>query len=105
MITPGPVVITVGFIGYVVSAEGYGFGAGLAGASVAALATFLPCYLLTIIPALTSKSMANVLVLSLSSTGLRPQQLEQSLELVWSWGVGPCFENGWTPEIPRFSFC
>ena len=43
MITPGPVVITVGFIGYLVE--------GLAGASVAALATFLPCYLLTIIPA------------------------------------------------------
>jgi chromate transporter len=43
MITPGPVVITVGFIGFVV--------AGLAGASVAALATFLPCYLFTIIPA------------------------------------------------------
>ena len=43
MITPGPVVITVGFIGYLV--------AGLAGAIVAALATFLPCYLLTIIPA------------------------------------------------------
>lgn len=43
MITPGPVVITVGFIGYLV--------AGFTGASVAALATFLPCYLLTIIPA------------------------------------------------------
>jgi chromate transporter len=43
MITPGPVVITVGFIGYLV--------AGLPGASLAALATFLPCYLLTIIPA------------------------------------------------------
>lgn len=43
MITPGPVVITVGFIGYLV--------AGLAGAIVAALATFLPCYLFTIIPA------------------------------------------------------
>ncbi|MFZ6770565.1 chromate transporter [Undibacterium sp. Di26W] len=43
MITPGPVVITVGFIGYLV--------AGLPGASVAALATFLPCYLFTIIPA------------------------------------------------------
>ncbi|MGQ0654089.1 MAG: chromate transporter [Betaproteobacteria bacterium] len=43
MITPGPVVITVGFIGYLI--------AGFAGASVAALATFLPCYLLTIIPA------------------------------------------------------
>ena len=43
MITPGPVVITVGFIGYLV--------AGIPGACVAALATFLPCYLFTIIPA------------------------------------------------------
>lgn len=43
MITPGPVVITVAFIGYLV--------AGVPGAIVAALATFLPCYLLTIIPA------------------------------------------------------
>ena len=43
MITPGPVVITVGFIGYLI--------AGLPGAIVAALATFIPCYLFTIIPA------------------------------------------------------
>jgi chromate transporter len=43
MITPGPVVITVGFIGYLV--------AGFSGACVAAFATFLPCYLFTIIPA------------------------------------------------------
>jgi chromate transporter len=43
MITPGPVVITVGFIGYLI--------AGLPGACVAALATFLPCYLFTVIPA------------------------------------------------------
>ncbi len=43
MITPGPVVITVGFIGYLV--------AGLPGAIVAAFATFLPCYLFTVIPA------------------------------------------------------
>lgn len=43
MITPGPVVITVGFIGYLV--------AGLPGAGVAALATFIPCYLFTVIPA------------------------------------------------------
>jgi chromate transporter len=43
MITPGPVVITVGFIGYLV--------AGFPGACVAAAATFLPCYLFTIIPA------------------------------------------------------
>lgn len=43
MITPGPVVITVGFIGYLVG--------GLPGACVAALATFIPCYLFTVIPA------------------------------------------------------
>ncbi|MPV67518.1 chromate transporter [Burkholderia sp. BE17] len=43
MITPGPVVITVGFIGYLV--------AGFPGAIVAALGTFLPCYLFTIVPA------------------------------------------------------
>jgi len=43
MITPGPVVITVGFIGYLV--------AGLPGAVVASAATFLPCYLFTVIPA------------------------------------------------------
>jgi chromate transporter len=43
LLTPGPVVITTGFIGFLV--------AGLPGAAVAAVATFLPCYLLTIIPA------------------------------------------------------
>jgi len=43
MITPGPVVITVAFIGYLV--------AGPLGATVAAIAVFLPCYLLVVIPA------------------------------------------------------
>ncbi|MFT3843268.1 MAG: chromate transporter [Myxococcaceae bacterium] len=43
MITPGPVVITVAFIGYLV--------AGPVGALVAALAVFLPCYLFVVIPA------------------------------------------------------
>lgn len=43
MITPGPVVITVGFIGYLI--------AGFPGACLAALGTFLPCYLFTVIPA------------------------------------------------------
>lgn len=43
MITPGPVVITVGFIGYLI--------AGFAGAVTASLATFIPCYLFTVLPA------------------------------------------------------
>ena len=41
MITPGPVVITVGFVGYLV--------AGPAGGVVAAMGVFLPCYLLVIL--------------------------------------------------------
>jgi len=43
MITPGPVVITVAFIGYLV--------AGLVGATAAALGVFLPCWLLVVVPA------------------------------------------------------
>jgi chromate transporter len=43
MITPGPVVITVGFIGYLVE--------GFWGAVVAAIGTFVPCYLFTVLPA------------------------------------------------------
>jgi chromate transporter len=43
MITPGPVVITTAFIGYLV--------AGPLGATMAALGVFLPCYLFVIIPA------------------------------------------------------
>ncbi len=50
MITPGPVVITVGFIGYLV--------AGFPGACVAALATFFPCYIITIISAPHFKRIA-----------------------------------------------
>jgi chromate transporter len=43
MITPGPVVITVAFIGYLV--------AGPLGSCAAALGVFLPCYLFVIVPA------------------------------------------------------
>ena len=43
MITPGPVVITVGFIGYLV--------AGLPGAGIACLGVFLPVYLFVVLPA------------------------------------------------------
>jgi len=43
MITPGPVVITVAFIGFLV--------AGVAGAVAASLGVFLPCYLMVVITA------------------------------------------------------
>ena len=43
MITPGPVVITVAFIGYLT--------AGFMGASTASVGVFLPCYLFVVIPA------------------------------------------------------
>jgi chromate transporter len=43
MITPGPVVITVGFIGYLVG--------GFVGAALAAIGVFLPCYFFTVVPA------------------------------------------------------
>jgi chromate transporter len=43
MITPGPVVITVAFIGFIV--------AGFAGAVMAAIGIFLPVYVFTIVPA------------------------------------------------------
>jgi chromate transporter len=50
MITPGPVVITVAFIGFLV--------AGALGASAAAIGVFLPCYLFVIIPAPYFKRIA-----------------------------------------------
>jgi chromate transporter len=51
MITPGPVVITVAFIGHLV--------AGPMGATLAALGVFLPCYLLVVIPAPYFRRFAN----------------------------------------------
>src|SRR5450759_3692778 len=50
MITPGPVVITVAFIGYLI--------AGVAGATAAALGIFLPVYLVVVILAPSYKRWA-----------------------------------------------
>jgi chromate transporter len=52
MITPGPVVITVAFIGYLVG--------GLIGAIVAALGVFLPCFLVVVISAPYYRKFAQV---------------------------------------------
>ncbi|MGF6298008.1 chromate transporter [Paraburkholderia sp. WC7.3d] len=70
MITPGPVVITVGFIGYLV--------AGFAGACVAALGTFLPCYLFTVLPEPYFKKYGKLPAVKASSTASRPQRLARS---------------------------
>src|SRR5207302_10885497 len=51
MITPGPVVITVAFIGYLV--------AGVAGATAAALGIFLPVYLVVVLLAPSYKRWAS----------------------------------------------
>jgi chromate transporter len=51
MITPGPVVITVAFIGHLVG--------GPVGATLASLGVFLPCYLLVVIPAPYFRRFAN----------------------------------------------
>jgi len=51
MITPGPVVITVAFIGYLV--------AGVAGATAAALGIFLPVYLIVVLLAPSYKQWAS----------------------------------------------
>lgn len=52
MITPGPVVITVAFIGYVM--------AGIQGACAAAAGVFLPAYLLTVVAAPSYRRYASV---------------------------------------------
>ena len=63
MITPGPVVITVAFVGFLV--------AGLLGATAAALGVFLPCYLLVIIPAPYYRRFAQNRQIKAFVTGVR----------------------------------
>ena len=101
MITPGPVVITVGFIGYIVTAEGAGFGAGLAGASVAALATFLPCYLMTIIPAPYFKKHGKRPGIVAFVDGVTAAAVGAIAGACLVLGRRTVFENGWTPELPK----
>jgi chromate transporter len=62
MITPGPVVITVAFIGYLVG--------GFAGSVAAALGTFVPCYLFTVIPAPYFRRVARNLQIAAFVTGV-----------------------------------
>jgi len=101
MITPGPVVITVGFIGYIVTARGADFWTGLAGASVAALATFLPCYLFTIIPAPYFKKHGKRPGIVAFVDGVTAAAVGAIAGACVVLGRRTIFEQGWTPEIPK----
>ncbi len=101
MITPGPVVITVGFIGYLVTGRGTGFWEGTAGASVAALATFLPCYLLTIIPAPYFKKHGKRPGIVAFVDGVTAAAVGAIAGACVVLGRRTIFEQGWSPEIPK----
>ena len=101
MITPGPVVITVGFIGYIVTGRGADFWAGAAGASVAALATFLPCYLFTVIPAPYFKKHGKRPGIIAFVDGVTAAAVGAIAGACVVLGRRTIFENGWTPEIPK----
>jgi chromate transporter len=106
MITPGPVVITVGFIGYLVtgresSLSGADFWTGLSGASVAALATFLPCYLFTIIPAPYFKKHGKRPGIVAFVDGVTAAAVGAIAGACVVLGRRTIFTEGWTPELPK----
>jgi chromate transporter len=101
MITPGPVVITVGFIGYLVTGREGDFWTGLAGASVAALATFLPCYLFTIIPAPYFKKHGRRPAIVAFVDGVTAAAIGAIAGACIVLGRRTLFEEGWIPELPK----
>jgi chromate transporter len=101
MITPGPVVITVGFIGYLVTARGAGFWIGATGASVAALATFLPCYLFTILPAPYFKKHGKRPGIVAFVDGVTAAAVGAIAGSCIVLGRRTLFEQGWIPEWPK----
>jgi chromate transporter len=95
MITPGPVVITVGFIGFLI--------AGLAGASVAALATFLPCYLFTVIPAPYFKKYGKRPGIVAFVDGVTAAAIGAITGAVVVLGRRTIFEIGWKPDLLKIA--
>lgn len=93
MITPGPVVITVGFIGYIV--------AGFPGACVAALGTFLPCYLFTIIPAPYFKKHGKRPGIVAFVDGVTAAAVGAIAGAVVVLGRRTIFGDGYVPDIPK----
>lgn len=93
MITPGPVVITVGFIGYIV--------AGFPGACVAALGTFLPCYLFTVIPAPYFKKHGKRPGIVAFVDGVTAAAVGAIAGAVVVLGRRTIFGDGYVPDIPK----
>lgn len=93
MITPGPVVITVGFIGFLV--------AGFSGATVAAFATFLPCYLFTVIPAPYFKKHGKRPGLVAFVDGVTAAAIGAIAGAVVVLGRRTLLADGWQPEISK----
>lgn len=103
MITPGPVVITVGFIGYIVTGRGTDFITGFTGASVAALATFLPCYLLTIIPAPYFKKHGKRPGIVAFVDGVTAAAVGAIAGACIVLGRRTVFTDGWSPVYPKIA--
>lgn len=101
MITPGPVVITVGFIGYLVTGRSGDPWLGLLGASVAALATFLPCYLFTILPAPYFKKHGKRPGIVAFVDGVTAAAVGAIAGACVVLGRRTLFEQGWTLEWPK----
>ncbi|MEI7701728.1 MAG: chromate transporter, partial [Planctomycetia bacterium] len=79
--------------------EGAGFGSGLAGASVAALATFLPCYLLTVIPAPYFRKHGKRPGIVAFVDGVTAAAVGAIAGACVVLGRRTVFANGWTPEF------
>lgn len=95
MITPGPVVITVGFIGFLVG--------GFTGATIAAVATFLPCYLLTILPAPYFKKHGKRPGIVSFVNGVTAAAVGAIAGAVVVLGRRTLFVDQWTPEWPKIA--
>lgn len=93
MITPGPVVITVGFIGFLV--------AGFSGATVAALATFLPCYFFTVIPAPYFKRFGHKPGIKAFVDGVTAAAIGAISGAVIVLGRRTIFGDAWSPDVGK----
>jgi chromate transporter len=93
MVTPGPVVITSGFIGFLV--------AGFPGAIVASLATFLPCYLLTIILAPYFKKYGSRPGIVAFVDGVTAAAIGAIAGAVVVLGRRTILGAAWYPDIPK----